>query len=606
MRTTLALLALTAALVAQPNYPDFTAAPGLTLNGNAALNAGVLVLNPSATGQNSSAFDQVPVSVVAGFDMVFTFRMALPICGGADGMTFVVHADPRLDAALGVNGGQMGYGDDLMTVPNVAFQNALVIELDTWFNGNDLSSNEISIHTNGSGSVNNDENFSIGRVDPGINMSDGQVHTMRVRYVPGTLEVFLDDLSNPVLSVAYDFIGGGTHILPGTPVGGLNLLGGVAAFVGFTAATGGCAESHEVLSWVSAPFGWQTNGTGISLDVDGDLSDGFTGPARTVGCTGQLHTISLGSPNVGQPFDAGIQLSPLVANGFVTPGGQILNLDFASLIWVNSTGVLPTFTTPFPGNFSVNYVAPATPALLALQAVILDPTNPDGLALSQGSEVDTQLGGSIAGPTGDDSSLNVPLDGPPLCAPGGVSIFGTVYTSIDVNSNGRVTFGGGDTDFSATVAEALTDLPQIGAWNDFNPGGAQLIGISNDAATGEIVVDYGTAAAPLPYFGSASPAGFFQVRINPAFGDLTLTNLQSLGDHTANTFLGISGGSLVGATDPGAVAYSTTAGVSLTPTDMIYEFGTPGPNGTLSVALAGINTILYTPNALGNYDWVAF
>lgn len=39
--------------------------------------------------------------------------------------------------------------------------------------------------------------------------------------------------------------------------------------------------------------------------------------------------------------------------------------------------------------------------------------------------------------------------------------FGSTYTDVFVNSNGSLSFGNGDTDFSESVAEFLADAPSI-------------------------------------------------------------------------------------------------------------------------------------------------
>jgi hypothetical protein len=61
-------------------------------------------------------------------------------------------------------------------------------------------------------------------------MSDGEVHEAKIVSVPGSLTIFLDDLSSPVLTVPVD--------LEAT----LNLDNG-QAWVGLTAATGGVTEA---------------------------------------------------------------------------------------------------------------------------------------------------------------------------------------------------------------------------------------------------------------------------------------------------------------------------------------------------------------------------
>ena len=252
----LASLALTPCALAQTfAYPDFNSTAGLTLNGNAAAVAPVLRVTPSATGMKGSALTSTPVAVNGTFETNFAFQITALAAGGADGMTFVIENDPRGATALGDGGTELGYGHETINPPTNAISNSLVVEIDTWLSTGDLSANEVSVQTGGSGVNRADAAFSIGRISPAINMSDGQVHQMRITYAPGTLKVYLDNLVTPLLSVPWDFNTGGTQVVNNTPVGGLSLIGGTSAYVGFSSATGGAWENHDVLwwDWTSCP-----------------------------------------------------------------------------------------------------------------------------------------------------------------------------------------------------------------------------------------------------------------------------------------------------------------------------------------------------------------
>jgi hypothetical protein len=80
---------------------------------------------------------------------------------------------------------------------------------------------------------------------------------------------------------------------------------------------------------------------------------------------------------------------------------------------------------------------------------------------------------------GDDDSAEVPLgfDFP---------FQGGSYSSVFVNSNGSLTFGSGDTDFSESVGEFLDGQPRIAPlWDDLSPnqGGQILVGFGVGSAT---------------------------------------------------------------------------------------------------------------------------
>ena len=265
----MAMAGLAAAAEAQDFvYNDFSSVAGLTMLGNAAQSGNLLRVTAASGSQVGAVYYDQPVRVDTGFDTVFTYSFNSLGSGGADGMTIIFHTDPRGTSAMGSGGGEMGYGANTTAPSGTAITNSLVLELDTWFSSGegDLSGNELSLHTNGSGENNNDEQFSLGQIDPGTNLSDGQVHTVRLNYIPGTLEVYLDDLVNPRLSVPYDFGLGGIWVNGGF-TGGIGLLSEGRAYVGFTAGTGGAWENHDVLSW-----SWSSSGGPGTAYCFGDSS----------------------------------------------------------------------------------------------------------------------------------------------------------------------------------------------------------------------------------------------------------------------------------------------------------------------------------------------
>ena len=284
------------------SYTDFSSVAGLTLNGSAAQSGNVLRLTANASNQTAGAWRSTVAPVAAGFDTTFSFRSTPPaVATKAEGMAFVIHN--LAETTLGGSVWGIGYGPG---ANGASIANSLAIELDTFQDGflGDSSSNELTVHTRGTLANDENESFSIGRVTPAVNLSNGAIHTIRIRYVPGTLEVFADNLTTPVLTVAYSMATGGTFI-GGGAVGGLNLPNGTAR-MGFSATTGAgtLTELVEILSWsfTSTPLvhpsyaGTVQAGAGGPLDVltiDGSPGDFY----RTVKvATFQPFTIALAQP----------------------------------------------------------------------------------------------------------------------------------------------------------------------------------------------------------------------------------------------------------------------------------------------------------------------
>ncbi len=101
---------------------------------------------------------------------------------------------------------------------------------------------------------------------------------------------------------------------------------------------------------------------------------------------------------------------------------------------------------------------------------------------------------------GDDDSAEVPLgfDFP---------FNGAIYASVFVNSNGNLTFGSGDTDFSESLAEFLNDQPRIAPlWDDLSPNNGGSVAVEFGAGSLTVIFD------SVPEF-SATGANSFAVTL---------------------------------------------------------------------------------------------
>jgi hypothetical protein len=345
---------------------------------------------------------------------------------------------------------------------------------------------------------------------------------------------------------------------------------------------------------------FQGNSAESSLDLSG-----VQGLVLLIGEPGD---INFGSSLAGNPFDWALAIAPRIAKSqgaYVTPGSQTLNVPFAfpNFYLVNQFTV-GSFL-PHPGSLNLPLVF-ASPVVFSAQQIVVNPAHVDGFTLSQAVQLDVVNGVVTAGPTGDDSSVTVSLSGV-----GGVPFFGTVYTQGFVSSNGRVLFIGADTDFSPTVAEALTDNPFLGCWTDLNPvlGGTITATLSPSGLTTtyDAVPYFEEAAAPTSMEFGIDIAGVVTLDVsgmvpNPLSGTLTASDA---------VFLGITAGN-TGATNPGRTAFRVGAsGASASAFDMLYDFvdfnmGTPAVAGQLDSVTAlqtGNGVLTFTPRGTLGYSW---
>lgn len=218
------------------SYPNFSDLSGLTLVAAATQVNNKLRITPAKPDQVGAVWYGQPVFVRTNFVTSFAFQITEPGGGndpdgnpGADGFAFVLQNHSA--TIVGAGGGAIGYGN----IPN-----SVAIEFDTWNNGpdnhnGDPNGNHISVHTRGAEPNSSDHAYALGATTIIPNLSDGVVHHATIRYSSGRLEIAVDNLSQPVLSIPLD--------LATT----LKLDDG-KAWIGFSAATG-VYENHDILSW---------------------------------------------------------------------------------------------------------------------------------------------------------------------------------------------------------------------------------------------------------------------------------------------------------------------------------------------------------------------
>jgi hypothetical protein len=232
---------------------------------------GALRLTTANENQHGSAWFYTQQPLANGFTTAFQFQISnTNLCPGclfpADGLALVIQNDPAGSGALGYtgNGQNIAYGNnDISTAsgPGTAILNSLAIELDTYDNSNygDPNGNHIAVQSCGPNNANilspnsADHNYlcanglvanlALQSLPSGLSLSDGNVHTITVNYLPpGSCTSSCNNLT-----VFFD----STQILQATVnlATQLNLTNGSSAYVGFTAATGSFVQNNDIISW---------------------------------------------------------------------------------------------------------------------------------------------------------------------------------------------------------------------------------------------------------------------------------------------------------------------------------------------------------------------
>lgn len=197
-----------------------------------------LRLTPPTYGQAGGAWSKTKVKVANGFQTEFTFRMsgAAGACDafgqcGADGLAFVIQGVSG--TSVGGSGGGLGYA---------GLQKSVAVEFDTWYNpeNHDPSSNHIAVQSAGAAanSVDHVAPWAHGAAKIGGDFNDGVTRTVKIVYVPGSLDVYLG--STLVLHSPIDL----------NDINGGSILDADGeAWVGFTAGTGAAFAAHDILDW---------------------------------------------------------------------------------------------------------------------------------------------------------------------------------------------------------------------------------------------------------------------------------------------------------------------------------------------------------------------
>ncbi|MBX4212332.1 hypothetical protein KW787_02650 [Candidatus Pacearchaeota archaeon] len=219
-------LALPTASSADMNYNNFDSVLGIVLNGIASQYEDKLRLT-NGQFQSSSVWYDIPQAVDKGFTTTFQFQAS----GSGDGLAFVLQNESL--SALGGEGAGLGYS---------GISNSLAIEFDFYPNlfGEQIWTadypNEISLQTRGILPNHPASNYSLEHTVARQKINSGDINTVKIDYIPGSLQVFMNEMDYPMLMASVDLL----TILD---------LPQKEAIVGFTGGTGESSSTQDILNW---------------------------------------------------------------------------------------------------------------------------------------------------------------------------------------------------------------------------------------------------------------------------------------------------------------------------------------------------------------------
>lgn len=265
------------------SFSTFADLSQIHLNGNADGESNVLRLTPANVFQAGSAFYHVPFGMTEESSFSTRFQFKIHGAGnGADGIVFMIQGNEL--TALGPDGGALGY---------TGIANSLAIEIDSYQGGDDPSANHIGVRTGGQAA--HEATYT-----PPFDLENGASHTLWLDY-DGTA-----DSLNIYLAQGASSSKPSTSIISLTGIN-LHALVGDQAYLGFSAATGGLRNNHDIENWdFSISESPPTGGNGDSFSDFSDLSliqlnGNALGTSNVLRLT-PAETQQIGSAFYNQPF----------------------------------------------------------------------------------------------------------------------------------------------------------------------------------------------------------------------------------------------------------------------------------------------------------------
>ena len=304
-------------------YGDFLAPTDLIFQGAATLHEDRVRLAPAERDKAGGLWFQNKPFVQDGFETTFRFQLTDKGTFGANGIAFVVQDNPT--PALGLGGHGMGFRG----IPN-----ALVIKFDPYHyqHKEHVDCDQISVIVHAPQSIYPPNAGSIGSTTNAV-FKDGKVHTVKIAYIPGTLRLFFDQFTTPLLTVSVNL------------AEEVKLDNG-RAWVGFTSATGADYFNHDLLSWTFATPENETSSAVTPVDTSTPLSSQ---------ASSQPEPIYAGNASV--PPTTALVRDP--SFGYIVPSGIDLTHQIEAstdlVHWVPVTNAVLYFRDPDSTNYESRF-----------------------------------------------------------------------------------------------------------------------------------------------------------------------------------------------------------------------------------------------------------
>ena len=505
-------------------------AGGWQLNGSAQVvtptSPPSLQLTQATNWQAGSAFWPTPVSG-AGITASFDVYLGSSTSGsGADGMTFVLaDASVTKPTALGVNGGGEGFSG----ITGIA------VSFDTWQNTNDPSNNFVGIATTNS----SQQALNYVTTDSSVPNLRNAVHHVVVTTDPSGISVTMDGAQ----VLTYD------ATLP------------AKVLVGFTAATGGFNDVHQVqnvniatgpppptptVTAVSPSSGPTTGGTSVAITgtaLTGASSVKFGSTAATSFTVNSDSSITATAP---PGLAGGVDVTVNTAGGTSATGAgdrytytpppapTVTNVSPASgpttggtSVTITGTGLSGATAVKFGGNpatFSVTGATTITataPATGSLGGVDVTVTTPGGTSATSAADQFSYLA---------PSPPTVTAVSPPA-GPGGTPV---TITGTNLAGATAVNFGGGNpATFSVTNSTTITaTAPASTALGAVDVTVTTAGGTSATSAADQFTYQAGALPVTMvaTYRGDLGRSGYY-----PSQTGVTAANVATLKQHWVTT-----------------------------------------------------------------------